>query len=115
MAIKNAAQKSLFWREHVDRFSASGSSRAAYCREHGLRDPQFKYYYDRLRNASGTGKQSPFVEVLAAPPVLTTSTPCAGRTARVILPAGVAIEIDATIEPSWIAKLIMEISVGSRR
>lgn len=47
--VLNKQKKNEFWKTHYDRYSASGLSRAAYCRQENLRDVIFKYWYAKFK------------------------------------------------------------------
>jgi hypothetical protein len=47
------------WRQHIGIWRASGTSQAAYCREHSLSSSAFQYWKGRLERESLSG----FVEV----------------------------------------------------
>lgn len=59
------SEKRAFWRGHVSRWSVSGQSQAAYCRESGLSLSCFKYWRRVLRVSGSPAESSPaFASVL---------------------------------------------------
>ena len=108
MAIKNS-DRAIIWQQHLDKFRASGLSRGAYCREHGLKLHQLAYQIDRGGKAKASGKGA-FARVVV--PEATVKTAARSTTARLCFGGGVALELDAGADPVWIARVIAH--VGGR-
>jgi hypothetical protein len=109
MAIDQATRAT--WAEHLRRLKESGLKRQVYCREHGIKDHQLRYWAGRLGDAgavkANTGK-SAFARIVTAAPVATTRT----GTARLCFGGGVALELDASSDPTWIAQVIVAVGGG---
>ena len=41
--------KQMYWQRHIEQWSQSGLSQAAYCREHNLKTKSFTYFKSRLK------------------------------------------------------------------
>ena len=107
MATRNSDQ-TIQWQEHLDKYKASGQSRRAYCRDHGLKLHQLAYRLDRLRTKPAS-KTSAFVRVVTASAV----APVPNRfAARLIFGGGIALELDSGMDPAWLARLVAH--VGGR-
>ena len=65
---------SSYWQAHVDAFTVSGMSRAAYCRQHEVNYDQFGYWVKKF----ATQKSAPFTAVRIKPtvPVINPSVVC---------------------------------------
>lgn len=108
MAIKNS-DGIAFWRQHLDKFRASGLSRGSYCREQGLKVHQLAYRLDRCVKMKATSKGA-FARVVAVAPTATATA--RSTAARLVFAGGVALEVDSGADPAWIARLITH--VGGR-
>ncbi len=94
--------------QHFDRWRASGLSRAAYCREHGL-------VYHTTRSWTrpvNTPQSSPesasgFIEVLRHPAVITA--PPAHEMATVSWTSGATLRVPIGTDPQWIGRIIAEV------
>ena len=106
MASKKS-DKAVFWRQHISKYRASGQTRAAYCRQHGLKLHRLAYHVGKQSKVGLSG--SSFAEVaIADVPVQT------GRGgARLLVGGGVAVEFDAGTDPAWVARLVA--AVGGRQ
>lgn len=97
-----------FWLQHIARYKASDLTRAAYCREHGLKIHQLAYHFYQTGKARATDKGSDFARV-----VLAKSPPSASaRGARLLMDGKIALEFDAGVDPAWVACLVA--AVGGR-
>ena len=91
--------------EHITRWLASGLSRAANCRQHGL-----VYHSTRSWNrtidapAESHPMESGFIEVLR-PAAVITPPPETGA-ATVSWPTGATLRIPTGIDPQWIGRII---------
>jgi len=96
---------SITRQEHITRWRASGLSRAAYCRQHGL-----VYHTTRFWNRSSDAPEvsrpsaSGFIEVLRPAAVLTPSSEVSA--AVVSWPTGATLHIPTGIDPQWIGRII---------
>ncbi len=105
MAIKTL-DRATFWRQHLKNFQASGLTRGAYCRQHGLKTHQLAYQLDRAGKVPAD--KTAFARVaIAAPPAVARTT-----AARLRFGGDVALELDAGSDPVWIARVIA--AVGGR-
>lgn len=107
MAVKNSDQRA-YWQQHLEGFRASGLSRSAYCREHGLKVHQLAYQLNRGGKAKAAG-QAAFARVVAAAPVEVAASNCA---ARLIFGGGVSLEVTPGADPAWMACLIAHVGGG---
>ena len=105
MAIKNS-ERAAFWQQHLDNFRASGLSRGAYSREHGLKIHQLGYQLDR-RSKTKAASTGAFARVVAAEPSARVETKSVA--ARLCFGTDVALEVDAGTDPAWVARLIAHI------
>lgn len=108
MKIKDHA----LWQRHVQTFSGSGLSRAAYCRKHGLSYSQMVHWQRRLQSAAKIRKTQAFARAVATPESLPQSnfTP----SARLMLGAAGTLDLPSSFDPAWVARLILELGGGSR-
>lgn len=96
------------WLEHVAARKASGESRAAYCRKHGLLYHQLRDWECRNGSAAKTSmadKRSPFVRVERTP-----ASPAGG--VRLTLPGGVGLELAEGFDAAQVARLVAAIGGG---
>jgi transposase-like protein len=61
------------WVSLIEAYEASGASRGAFCREHGVAPSSFNKAFDRLRG-SGSRRSSPFVAVSVPEPAAVAKT-----------------------------------------
>jgi len=96
---------SIARQEHITCWRASGLSRAAYCRKHGL-----VYHTTRSWNrtidapAESHPMDSGFIEVLRPAAVITP--PPESSAATVSWPTGATLRIPTGIDPQWIGRII---------
>ncbi len=103
--IKKGERK-MFWHRHVSAFRASGQTRVAYCREHGLKAHQLDYRLNRAGKRVSASK-SAFARVITAE-VPAPAVPKAAAV-RLCFRDGMVLELEAGIDPAWIARLIAHI------
>jgi len=107
MAIKSSA-RATFWQQHLAEFRASGLSRGAYCREHGLKVHQLAYQLDRAGKTAKEVAKSAFARV-----ALPTASPGSQqRGARLVFGSGIRLELDGGADPAWIAQVITAVGGG---
>jgi hypothetical protein len=107
MATKTT-DRATFWDRHRKNFHASGLSRRAYCREHGLKVHQLAYQLGRAgKQRAATGKAA-FARVVATDP----GAVGAKGAARLCFGDGVALELDCGADPAWIAQVIAAVGGG---
>lgn len=91
-----------FWEAHVLACEASGSTRAGYCRRHGLKCWTFKYWRQRLRPAgtAATASHQALVPVMVSSvlPVAGTLELCVGDQVRLLLPT--------SVDAAWLGALL---------
>ena len=106
MASKTFDQ-SAFWHQHTGKFLASGLSRNAYCREHGLKIHQLTYQLAR-RGKGVVASSGAFAQVSAVdvPPVSARS-----GCARLLIGGTAALEFDTGVDPAWVARLVQAVGV----
>lgn len=108
-----AAELHEFWRSHVEHWRASGQTKAAYCRAHGLLKHRFSYWHRHLKPAAPT-PDTPIVATRAlipvhvAPAVSAEPTGNTGITVR--LPAGLGIELGAEFDPATLRAVVQALS-----
>jgi hypothetical protein len=105
MAIKTP-DRAAFWQQHRENFRASGLTRSAYCREHGLKLHQLGYQLDRAGKTPAA--KAAFARVALAPPVAVARTVAA----RLCFGGDVTLELDAASDPAWIAQVIAAVGGG---
>lgn len=99
-----AARKSkAFWERHTVAIEASGLTRAAYCRRHGLNYGTMYGWQRRLRGGEGTALQA-LVPVVVAP--------SAQSAALVEIRVGpqVTVSVPTSVDPSWLGRLLHVVS-----
>ena len=101
----NREEARAVWIEHLKQWRQSGRSRLEYCREHGVKDHQLRYWAGRLAAASKSSRPSFVKAVTAASPIPPTS-----GAARLLLPTGVVIEFSAATDPAWIVRVAQEVA-----
>jgi hypothetical protein len=106
MAIKTP-DRAAFWRQHLEKFRASGLTRNAYCRERGLKLHQLAYQLDRASKMPVD--KAAFARVALAPHLAVARA----SAARLCFGGDVSLEVDAGSDPAWIAQVIA--AVGGRR
>lgn len=88
---------------HVTRWRASGLSRAAYCREHGLSYQPFLAWTKQRPEVPERGDAPAFIEVRRSPEV--TAEP-ATSLATLRLPCGVTLRVAVGSDVTWIGRVI---------
>jgi len=103
--LSKATDHPAFWRLHIDKFHASGLSRAAYCRGQGLKTHQLAYQLAAKSQSQNLAKSS-FAQVVVmdgAPPGGTRGC------ARLLVGGATALEISDDLDPAWVARLVLAI------
>ena len=96
---------SIARQEHITRWRASGLSRAAYCRQHGLVYHTTRSWIRSIDTPEGSPPSaSGFIEVLRPAAVITPSPEIS--TAIVSWPTGATLRIPTGIDPQWIGRII---------
>ena len=93
------AEKRRIWHGHIEAFRASGLTRAAFCRRHGLKLHQFIYWkkrYDKSRSAPVHLVEVTLPRAMAPAPA----------SLRVVVGSGRRIEVDRGFDPVTLAQLI---------
>lgn len=114
MAMTQVDQRA-FWQGHFENYRASGLSRPAYCREHGLKAHQFIYQLKQSkRNVPKVddpkGKTSGFAAVVVSTPKA-TSLAAQNSAARLVISEGASLEFSSAMDPRWVARFIAELGV----
>ena len=86
---------------HVTRWRASGLSRAAYCREHGLAYHNF-LSWTKQSAVPTRAEPSGFIEVLR--PAVSTAEHAS--LATLTLPSGIILRVAAGMDADWIGRVI---------
>ena len=94
------------WRDHIDRYRASGLSKVEYCRKHGMSDHALDYWLKKFKDARHTQQPASFVRV-DIPPV------ARARGLRLSLPGGVTVDVADDFDVAQVAKLI--VAIGGRK
>ena len=94
--------KSEYWRSHLDRQKASSLSQAAYCKQEGLKLPNFQYWKRRLATKTSTQLRLVPITLSASPE---KPKPEAESTAR-IHHKDLVLEVPAAISKSHLVQLI---------
>lgn len=106
MASKKSGS-TVFWRQHISKYRASGQTRAEYCRQHGIKLHQLAYQVVQ-HNKMGP-EESGFAKVAVTDAPV---APCRSG-ARLLVGGGIAVEFDAGTDPAWVARLVA--AVGGRQ
>ena len=97
------------WRERVEAFERSGSSRRAWCMAHGVKVGTLDYWRHRLRTA--TKMERHVVSPSLVPIVVRSgeSEVTAATMVVLVLPSGVRMSVPVGIGATWLASLLREI------
>lgn len=85
--MSHSDERTIFWRDHIDAWSHSDQSQAAYCRDQGLAYYRFTYWKQKLDQTPSPvpdARKGGFVPVQRLP------VPRSGLTLR--LPNGIIVE-----------------------
>jgi hypothetical protein len=89
----------------------SGLSLAAYCRQVGVCPKRIRWWRDRLKDWNVKRPEQDGPRLV---PVLPTAPPkprLAGGAVRLLLPGGVALELDpAHVSATWVAAIVSEVA-----
>jgi hypothetical protein len=92
------------WKQHIEAWQASGLSRAAYCRQHGLRPATFSA---RLREHRASQPMRPLPAPAALVPVrIQPAGPAVAEPLVLRTAAGHRLELPASAAPRWVAELL---------
>lgn len=101
-------EKQQFWFEHVRACDQSDKSMRAYAEANGLKVAEFYSWKAVLRRKGVVGKDE-----AAAAHLFRKADIVDGRYpghCRVTLPTGVALDIEAGTEPTWVTRLVLALS-----
>lgn len=100
-------KKQAFWREHIEQWSQTSLSQAAYCREHGLRKSHFWYWKRRVRELSTEAAVEPlrFLPIDLSPPA-PVEPPTTGTGITLVLKQGVRVTLGAEFCPATLRRLL---------
>lgn len=93
MADMNPDERVAHWRGVISRWHDSEMSGAAFCRQDGLREWQFRYWVKRVAELDGPGEG--FARV---------STPGSGL--RVVLPGGLRLEVEPDFDGTTLKRFL---------
>ena len=99
-------KKQQFWLDHVRACDQSDQSMRAYARANGLKVAEFYSWKAVLRRKGVVGEDKP-AAVFRKADIVDDRYP--GH-CRVMLPSGVALEVEAGTEPAWVAGLVAALS-----
>ena len=97
------------WRERVEAFERSGSSRRAWCAAQGLRVGTLDYWRYQFRS---TARVMPKVGAPSMVPIVVRSDESeatTGRMVTLVLPSGMRLSASVGIDATWLARLLREI------
>ena len=107
--VLTQSEQATFWQDHLEKYRASGLSRPAYCKEHGLKIHHLVY---QLKQHKPGGKRpvakgGAFAKAVAAkvPP----AAPAKAGGARLVISSGVVLEFQPSTDPRWIARVLGEL------
>ena len=87
------------WKGVLERWRESGLSKAAFCRENGIRPWQLHYWFRRLNEAD------------RIPDAAFASVHCAGGSGiRIRLPSGLTVEVEPDFDPSTLVRLLAAVA-----
>jgi hypothetical protein len=87
------------WKQHIEAWQASGLSRTAYCRQHGLRPATFTARLREHRSLQPLSASAALVPVRIGP--AKASEPLVLKTA-----SGHCLELPLAAGPGWVAELL---------
>ena len=98
-------------RAALTRWAASGLTKTAFAEQQGFTPERLRRWEKRLaEGASGDEVELRLVPLVARE----TSVPTEGSTAKLHLPGGVVLELDATrVDPRWVAALVLDVARGA--
>ena len=93
------------------RWAASGLTKTAFAEQQGLTTERLRRWERRLAERGGGDE----VELRLVPLVAReTSVPTEGTGAKLRLPGGVVLELDAArVDPRWVAALVLDVARGA--
>lgn len=100
-------EKQQFWLEHVRACDESGQSMRAYADANGLNAAEFYSWKATLR------RKGAFVSKGASTGLFRKAEIVDGHhlgRCRITLPSGIALDIEAGTEPTWVARLVSVLS-----
>ena len=98
MGQLSSQSKRSFWKHHLERWQRSGLRQRAYCHTNHLKSHQF--YYWRRRILKFEGEVSFMPVTLPVEPIRST------QAVRVLMPNGLAIELQGWNEPDQLRQVI---------
>jgi len=99
MTNETRAAKREHWKGVLDRWRESGLSKAAFCRENGVRPWQLQYWFQRL-NEAGPDPTAAFASVHCN----------GGSGIRVRLPSGLTVEVEPDFDPATLVRLLAAVA-----
>ncbi len=112
MANRRSGEREAYWREQVERQSASGMNVREFCQERGLSEPSFYAWRRTLQQREQTTKGPAFVPVMLSPRLATSSSRI-----TIELAGGRAVHLPETMAIERIVALLrgLEASVTEAR
>lgn len=106
MDMKNKRSQ---WRERVEAFERSGSSRRAWCMAQGLKVGTLDYWRNRLRTATKVERQAASQSLIPIVVRSVDSESASPTNVVLVLPSGVRLSAPVGIDAIWLARLLREI------
>lgn len=94
-------ERRAYWQGHVQRWRASGQSKQAYCRDHGLKPANLYRWCAKL--GDGQSQRPRFVPLQL--PLLAGN----GYVMELALGGGRVLRIGADADPRWVSQLVREL------
>jgi hypothetical protein len=112
VVVSDGRRDAGFWREEMERFSASGQSMTAYCRARGFALSTFSINRKKLANASGSvGKLQSAIKAGKSRPVsfieLQPMSQLSAEPLRIILASGITLEVPQSYNPEHLAQILV--------
>ena len=98
----------LHHRQHITQWRASGLSRAAYCRQHGIVYHTTRSWNKPTEEGSRQTEPQGFIEVLRPTTTITEST--SPGHATIAFPRGAVLRIPVGADPQWVGRVIVAVS-----
>ena len=98
-------------RAALAQWAASGLTKTAFAEQQGYTTERLRRWERRLAEGNGGDE----VELRLVPLVAReTAAPAEGASAKLQLPGGVVLELDATrVDPRWVAALVLDVARGA--
>ena len=105
--MASRAERSEFWRDHVEGWRRSGQTQAAYCAEQGVSVKSLAYWLRRFRQ-EGVDQPEPLTLVAVRPATDSRSAGAFGPALSLHSSAGWRLEFGALPPAAWLAELLAQ-------